>query len=276
MAWQWDETLYAGSAAHYRDGRLPYPPAVAEAIASEVGLDGTQRLLDVGCGPGSLTLVLAPLVAAAVGVDADPDMVAVAAKEAARAGIGNVRWLHLRAEALPAGLVRFGLVTFAQSFHWMDRSAVAATARAMLTDPGVVVHVHATTHRGDESDDRLVLPRPPHPQIDALVRRYLGPQRRAGEGVLPGGTPGGEDAIYRAAGFAEPVRVELETGEIVHRTEDEVVAATFSLSSAAPHLFGARLPAFEADLRRLLRDAAPGGVFAERRRGIALDFWRPA
>jgi hypothetical protein len=146
----------------------------------------------------------------------------------------------------------------------------------MLDDTGVVVHVHATTHRGDESDDRLALPRPPHAQIDALVRRYVGPQRRAGQGVLLDGTAGGEDAIYRAAGFADPVRVELDAGEIVHRTEDEVVAATFSLSSAAPHLFGARLPEFEAELRRLLREAAPGGLFAERRRGIALDFWRPA
>jgi hypothetical protein len=53
------------------------------------------------------------------------------------------------------------------------------------------------------------------------------------------------------------------------------VAATFSLSSAAPHLFGARLPAFEADLRRLLRRTSPVGRFAERTRDIALDIWRP-
>jgi len=35
---------------------------------------GHGRLLDVGCGPGSLTLLLAPLFDQAVGLDPDPDM----------------------------------------------------------------------------------------------------------------------------------------------------------------------------------------------------------
>lgn len=274
--WRWDETLYAGSAAHYRVGRLPYPEAVADALAREVGLDGSQRLLDVGCGPGSLTLLLASRVASAVGVDADREMIAAAAQEADRAGIGNVRWLHTRAEALPAGLGRFDLVTFAQSFHWMHRSTVAAAVRGMLDPGGACVHVHATTHRGDDSSDRLAHPRPPHAEIDDLVRHYLGSVRRAGRGHLPGGTPGGEDEVFRAAGFSGPTRVEPDTAEVVTRSEDEIVAATFSLSSAAPHLFGARRAAFERDLRSLLRRASPSGRFAERRRAIALDVWRPA
>jgi len=60
--WEWDETLYAGSAPHYVTGRMPYPPSLADAIRDELGLDGTGRLLDVGCGPGSLTLLLARYV----------------------------------------------------------------------------------------------------------------------------------------------------------------------------------------------------------------------
>jgi SAM-dependent methyltransferase len=275
-SWRWDETLYAGSASHYRRGRLPYSVAVADALSHEAGLDGTQRLLDVGCGPGSLTLLLAPRVALAVGVDADRDMIAAASEEAQRARIDNVRWRHLRAEALPAGLGRFDVVTFAQSFHWMDRRAVAAATHGMLGARGVCVHVQATTHRGDRSADPLAHPRPPHAQIGDLVREYLGSARRAGQGRLPGGTPSGEHEIFRAAGFVGPARVELDTAEVVIRSEDEIVAATFSLSSAAPHLFGARLPAFEADLRRLLRRTSPDGRFAERTRDVALDFWRPA
>jgi len=54
--------------------------------ASELGLDGTGRLLDVGCGPGSLTVVLAPLFASATGLDADPQMIAEARRIAADAG----------------------------------------------------------------------------------------------------------------------------------------------------------------------------------------------
>ena len=49
---EWDETLYQGSAAYYGTGRVPYPPEVAKVISAELGLDGTGRLLDCGCGPG--------------------------------------------------------------------------------------------------------------------------------------------------------------------------------------------------------------------------------
>jgi hypothetical protein len=44
--WNWDETLYAGSAAHYAIGRMPYPAAVADVIRDELSLDGRGRLLD--------------------------------------------------------------------------------------------------------------------------------------------------------------------------------------------------------------------------------------
>ena len=50
--WRWDPTLFEGAAAHYRRGRLPYSPATADTVTDALGLDGTGRLLDVGCGPG--------------------------------------------------------------------------------------------------------------------------------------------------------------------------------------------------------------------------------
>jgi hypothetical protein len=52
--WTWDSTLYSGAAAV---GRAGYPPALAAKLAAELGLDGSGRLLDAGCGPGSLTRV---------------------------------------------------------------------------------------------------------------------------------------------------------------------------------------------------------------------------
>jgi hypothetical protein len=67
--WEWDECLYAGAARYYPAGRMPYPASLASAIANELALDGTGRLLDVGCGPGSLTLLLAPLFGSATGID---------------------------------------------------------------------------------------------------------------------------------------------------------------------------------------------------------------
>jgi SAM-dependent methyltransferase len=272
--WRWDETLYRGSAAYYGIGRLPYPPAVADAFAETLGLDGTQRLLDVGCGPGSLTLQLAAHVAVAVGIDADPDMIAAAQAAAERAGATNVEWHCMRAEELPADLGRFALVTFAQSFHWFEQATVARALRGMLEPGGACVHVHATTHRGDDSDDALDHARPPYEEIDALIRSYLGPERRAGRGLRHVRTPANEESALRGAGFTGSTRIELDTARIVTRGIDDVVAATFSLSGSTPHLFGDDLGRFEADLRALLHDAAPDGCFSERTRDVALEIWR--
>lgn len=273
--WEWDETLYSGSAPHYAVGRMPYPPGLADTIRTELGLDGRGRLLDVGCGPGSFTLLLASMFEAVVGVDADRDMLVEASRRAATTSATNIRWRHLRAEELPADLGRFRVVTFAQSFHWMDQARVARRVRGMLDPDGAWVHVHATTHRGVPGDDPLPYPRPPWDGIDELVARYLGPVRRAGKSLLPAGTRAGEEEIMRQAGFTGPARIEVGGQQLVERGVDDIVAAVFSLSSSTPHLFAAELPAFEADLRRLLTRTSDRGRFSERTREIAIVVWRP-
>jgi SAM-dependent methyltransferase len=260
--WEWDPSLYGGSAAYYARGRLPYPRELADALRDALELDGRGRLLDVGCGPGSLTHLLAPLVQEAVGIDADAEMV-----RAAEAGAApNERFVQLRAEALPAGLGTFRLVTFAQSFHWLDGVSVATKVRAMLEPNGAVVHIGATTHEGDGDV--------PREAIEELIRSYLGPMRRAGRRVLPQGTQSDEDDAFAAAGLRGPMRIEVAAGRLFDRDEDDVVASVFSLSSAAPHLFGERLGEFERDLRALLHEASPTGRFYERARPITLRIWR--
>ncbi|WP_432824406.1 GNAT family N-acetyltransferase [Dactylosporangium sp. CA-092794] len=269
LGWEWDETLFLGSAEHYDAGRLPYPARLGAQLRDALGLDGTGRLLDVGCGPGSLTRLLAPHFAAAVGVDADRGMIAEAARRAP-----ELEWQVLRAEELPAGLGTFRVVAFAQSFHWMDQPLVARNVRNMIEPGGAWVHVGATTHRGEPGDDPLPLPRPPWDEVEDLVRAYLGPVRRAGRGTLPAGTPGGEEDVMRAVGYRGPQRI-VVPGAVVERGTDELVASVFSLSYATPHLFGERRPAFEADLRKLLADAAPDGRFNERTREMEAVIWRP-
>jgi hypothetical protein len=193
---------------------------------------------------------------------------------ASRAIEGNVRWERMRAEELPAELGSFQVVTFAQSFHWMDQALVADRVRGMLETEGAWVHVGATTHRGIDGAQELPHPRPPWDAIDELVARYLGPVRRAGQSVLPTGTRPGEEEIMRAAGYRGPTRLVVGGNEVEERTVDDLVASVFSLSSSAPHLFGAELPAFETDLRELLTKTADNGLFAEQRREIEAVIWR--
>lgn len=259
MGWQWDPTLYEGSAQFYAQGRMPYPQALADVLRDELALDGTGRLLDVGCGPGKLTVVLAPLFAEVIGIDADAAMV----EEASRRAPANATFRHLRAEELPADLGTFDVVAFAQSFHWMDQMRVGAIVHEMLRDGGAFVTVGATTHEGDGNV--------PREAIATLVESYLGAARRAGQSSIANdGPPWNATEALDAAGFGPPIELPVPAGQTYDRSEDDIVASVYSQSRSAPHLFGERLRDFEHDLRALLRERAPADGYRETLRDEAL------
>lgn len=123
---RYDPSFYAGAAAHYRSGRPPYSPQLEALLTAELGLDGSGRLLDAGCGPGFLTVRLAHLFEEAVGLDPDPAMLAEGRRAAEERGITNIAWIQARAEALPGVAPGpYRLVTFGQSFYWTDEVPVA-------------------------------------------------------------------------------------------------------------------------------------------------------
>ncbi|MCZ4096756.1 class I SAM-dependent methyltransferase [Streptomyces sp. So13.3] len=271
--WEWDDTLFLGTATYYGRGRLPYAPGLADLLATAVQLDGRGRLLDVGCGPGTPALSLAHLFGEIVGLDPDGGMLAEAERGAARAGAARkARWVQARAEELPVGLGEFTVATFGQSFHWMDRDLVAATVRDMLRPGGALVHI-SDLKTEIRTVNGLPYPAVPYAAIDTLVRHHLGPVRRAGRGVLTHGTPGDEAAVLTRAGFSGPQRHVVPGGQALERTSDDIVAWAFSMSSSAPHLFGPHRDDFEADLRRLLRDVSPADRFSERQPGTEVFVW---
>ncbi len=235
--------------------------------------------MDVGCGPGTVTLALAPLFAEVVGVDPDADMLTEAGQQAIRRGVANARWCLARAEELPAGLGRFRAVVFANSFHWTDRDRVAATVFEMLTPGGAFVHLSEVKDRSGESavlplPPSASYPAPPYAQVHELTRRYLGPVRRAGQGTLPDGTPDREDLVLARAGFENFQRHVVAAGQLLQRDADDVVAWVFSRSVSAPHLFGDDVADFERDLRALPRQASPDNRFTECLPATEIMTWR--
>ena len=279
-SWSWDASLFAGAARYYEQGRLPYAPGLADVFGRSLGLDGQGRLLDVGCGPGTVTLALASLFEAVVGLDPDAEMLSQASLAAASRGAGNATWVRSRAEELPAGLGAFRAVTFAASFHWMDRPLVATAVATMLDAGGAVVQVDAPAYRADElaaesPRGTLAFPPPPDGALDQLRRRYLGRDRRAGRGIR-NTSPDDEDAVFRQAGFLPAETVTVPDRRAVEQTADDLVARVFSSSSTAPHLFGGRRGDYEADVRKILAQASPAGRFSVRLPDNILRIWRPA
>jgi len=209
-------------------------------------------------------------------------MIATASASAARAGVTNTNWEVRRAEEIGPDLGRFRAVTFAQSFHWLNRPLVASLVRSAIEPGGACVIVYATTHAGVDTTDALPLPTPPRAAIDALIGTYLGTTRRAGRGTRPVADRPGDDSsrtdqdILAAAGLRFAAEINVAPGPLTYRDEDEIVASVFSLSYAAPDHFGGRLADFERDVRALLRRTAPAGRFCEQPRDIRVNVWLPA
>ena len=111
----WSETL------GYRDSRLPYLKPFFAEVAKAASLTGHDDLLDLGCGPGEVTLGMAPYGATMTAVDAEQPMLDELARRATKAG-RDIRLVLAKVEVAPIDLGRFRLITIGMA-HWFMHSA---------------------------------------------------------------------------------------------------------------------------------------------------------
>ena len=254
---RYDPTTYQGSAAFYARGRPPYSGALEATLIAELGLDGSGRLLDVGCGPGILTVALAPLFAEAIGLDPDADMLAEAARRAAAAEV-NVRWVQALGEDIPdLELGSFTVTTFGQSFHRMDREAVAESIYDRL-EPGGAIVLIAHTVEGRRVPEGPGYPPIPHERIRDLIKSYLGERLRSGQGFVSYPPDRYEDALARTR-FGPPDVVFARGQDDLVQDIDGVVANYYSMSFCAPTSSVTASPPSKQTCARNLPPPRPAG-----------------
>jgi ubiquinone/menaquinone biosynthesis C-methylase UbiE len=176
-------------------------------LIEQARLEPALRVLDIGCGTGSLTLLIKrrhPAIEV-VGLDPDPRALAVAKRKAERAGLG-VQLDQGFSDRLPYPDAAFHRVFSSLMFHHLGRDEKAATLREVrrvlrpggsfhLLDFGPphsrfargVVHLfHRAEHLRDNLEDR----------IPALLGEagFAGPQELMHRGTLVGSL-----SYYRAA-----------------------------------------------------------------------------
>ena len=80
--------------------------------------------------------------------------------------------------------------------------------------------------------------------------------------------------MLERAGFDPPQILRVTGPRLLDRETDDIVALVFSGSDCAPHLFGERMPAFEAELRAMLVRVSPSGAFTQRVPDTEVRIWR--
>ena len=91
------------------------------ALIAQAGARNGDRVLDLGCGTGTLAIQLKQAVPGALvtGVDADEAVLARARRKATRAGV-ELRWDRARAERLPYADASFERVVSSLFFHHLQ------------------------------------------------------------------------------------------------------------------------------------------------------------
>jgi len=243
------ESPFAGTAPYYHRFRSPYPPAAIDFLAATFGLDDAARVLDLGCGPGTLAIPLSRTAGEVTALDVDPDMLAEARRLATEQGRTNIRWLQRPAEQISPALGRFRLASLGQSFHWMDRDLVLQHLAEIIEDGGGLALVNPGARRPQESWE---------PILEEVVASFLGrrpphPQRNRERTHQP--------ALLRSSRFAH--FTEHEFASEITRDIESIIGCAYSLSYAARPRFAERAPDFEAALTEALLSANPSGVFHE-------------
>ena len=256
--------LFASAVPYYARYRSGYPQAELDALARRAGLDGSQRIIDVGCGTGQLAIPLARHARTVVAIDPVADMLAAGRRAARAACVDNITWLQGDSRQL-AELVEPGalVASFAASFHWTDRRTVARVLDGLLAPGGSIVVINDDL--GDSEAPDWV-----H-AIAAIRSRYLGVD------------PAGADAHISPTRSHRDVLGDSPFSSIDRSTWswtrqlnlEEVVGLQFSYSFSTPALFADRAEAFVAEVREAVLGLHPSGLVTEPFRVEVLLATRP-
>ena len=144
-------------------------------LLSSAGIGPGMRVLDVGCGAGDVSFLLANRVGATgevIGVDRSVDAVHLATQRAARAGLTNVRFLAHDLQTFAPGQWFDAVVGRLVLMYFQD--PVPLLRRLVrMTRPGGVIAFH-------EIDVTLAASEPHLPLYALAVRRIAETFRRAG------------------------------------------------------------------------------------------------
>lgn len=121
MTQQWSPADYQRNAS--------FVPELGASILERLAPQRGERILDLGCGDGVLTMKLVAAGAAVVGVDASPAMIAAASARGLDARVMDARALTFEAE--------FDAVFSNAALHWIpEADAVARGVRRALRPGG--------------------------------------------------------------------------------------------------------------------------------------------
>ncbi len=259
----YDPSRFRTNVPFYTRYRLGYPQQLIDWVVAHTGAKPGDAVMDLGCGPGLLTIPFARAGMRVTGVDPEPAMLE-AGREAAREAGVPVFFKQGSSYDLPSDTGPLKLVTMGRAFHWMDGPATLIALDGIVAPGGAVVLMHDLHTKTAENRWRQVL----HEVGDEFGRRQEPHIEARGSADFVA-----HESVVMRSPFGHLERISVFVTRAM--SADDIVGLAFSLSTSSPQKLGSRKDAFEARLRARLADLVPDGCFTELAEMTALIATRP-
>jgi len=242
---------FRSTVPYYPRYRLAYPDSLIARVIAMLGMHASDRVMDLGSGPGFLAIPFARAGMRVLAVDPEPEMLAAAGESASEAGVA-IELFQGSSFELPKDVGPFRLVTMGRSFHWMNGAATIAALDHVVGPDGALAFFEDDHPHTAENAWRVAL-RDIANRFGREKSTHLVEARRAGfrshHALLL------DSPFCRLEGVSVVVRRQL--------TADEVVGLAFSLSTTSRERLAERASEFESELRKKMYELSPEGQFTE-------------
>ena len=144
-------------------------------VFRELGhFSGTEKVIDVGCGPGLVSHYLSQFVGEVVGIDLTPAMVDLANETALKSKISNASFMQGNMSLLPFPAQHFDAAVTRYTFHHLENPQIAFSEMVRVTRSGgkvIVVDVSPEESKRSSYDTFERLRDPSH--TSALISSEL-------------------------------------------------------------------------------------------------------
>lgn len=141
--------IYGPVAELYDEVRPGYPEQLIADMIQMSGIGTEGRILEIGCGPGKATSLIARHGRQVLAVDPVPEMLAVARRRCA--GFPNVDFVEGKFEDVEIAPGSFDVVVSAQAFHWIKPEVGYRKASAILKPGGSLALIWTDDLRADNA-----------------------------------------------------------------------------------------------------------------------------
>jgi ubiquinone/menaquinone biosynthesis C-methylase UbiE len=241
------QDLFEGTSTYYSKYRFPYNKNMIDIIIKTVNIEQNDRLLDLACGPGRITIPLSKYFKEVHAIDWENEMIDEGKKLSNELKIENIIWTNGRAEECYFDPETLKMITIGDAFHRMDQIAILQNSYKMLIKGGYLALIFSDTvtigNYEWQKELRKILSLYKRPNNENYYNASIKPW----------------DILLKETGFIDILSDNYS--EIITLNIEEIIGYLYSMSVYTKNVIGEKYELFENSIKEKLLKIIPDNKF---------------